>query len=1352
MTRKINTWLNKAVKSFETKHYELAESLCRKIFELEPNSTAALGLFGKICFVQKRYDEASGAFSEVLQTIPGEHETLIHLIQCYKELGDYNAMIKAANCLAKLDHEPENLVIAYSAFLATCSWEKASELQARVLDVLENGDVPQEYVSGTLLNLNTLACVDPRRIFNIHKYWGEKNIEACKATRLSLTPTPPPKQRIKIGYLSADFNQHPVGHLIKPILEHHDRSRFDVYCYAHLHKDDIMTGQFRNNIEHFVDITAMSHAEAAMRINQDGIHILVDLGGHTAFSQLPLLGFKPAPVQISYLGYPNTTGLTTVDFRITDRHADVKDGTIYTEELLRMPESFITMYGLPNVPRTEKTPAEDNGYVTFGSFNNIRKLNSEVIKLWSSILRQTQESRILIKSSGCESPVIRQNILDEFAKNDIDSKRIEFGKYTHSYEEHADQYNRVDIALDTFPYHGTHTTCEALWMGVPVITLEGRMHVQRVSSAILKNIGYDVTIATCEDEYVAKAVDLASRPENLSIVRKCLHTLFRHSIVCQPQKVTRQLEDQYVHAWEIKMGEQPSINLRSEHVEVQNTVEEPSSDTRITLATLISQVSGMKETTIAEVGARIINEPGSGEPPEIFHKLQHAKVIAFEPDSEACEKVNGLTDSFAANIHAYPYALGLKNGQQTLYVTQDGMCSSLYKPNETMMRRFEALEVAYLKEEIPIDVVSLDDFIQTEKINDIDFIKIDVQGAELDVFKGGEHALQGIIGICTEVEWAELYEGQPLFADVDLYLREHGLQMHHFIGGETRPLNGPSLPGIQQHLWSDAVYFPSFERIETLSTNKLIKLAVMATLYDAYDLAMHALKRYDTLTGSKLSTMVSNHFHPAQETQTSTGSHEMPTHTTSPSLSLPIEGGVQIVVPNDLNLMTPYILTEQQDWFEDEIKFIRKLIKPDMKVLDIGANYGCYAMTMANLIGDKGHLWAFEPASSTVSFLTKSISTNGFGNVTLIKAALSNHKGTAELSLVANSELNSIASGAGNGSTESVPLMRLDDCIDSYQWKNIEFVKMDAEGEEIHILEGGSTFFSSFSPLVMFELKHGDQINEGLIQKFMDYGYRTYALVPGLQTLAPFNHEDRMDPYQLNLFCCKDDRASELEQTGLLIRTMQGDNANIPEGEHWREMMQFFPYAKELIPLWDARMNEGEPLPGWPAYREALNAYALSRQPGPVAKRHAYLKSAFVDLVSLLDEHVNLPRLLTLARVATELGQRSAAVQILNEISKHFEQEPNFIPGEPFLAVSTMAEYANPQGRLGDWCLTQVLAQRERLQAFSSYFTGDTSLPSLNLFLQLGFEDTEMHRRCQLIKMRQEQTSAQQKIREVANA
>jgi len=1052
MAQKTNRWIGKARRHVTLGQLDLAEGLCRKILKKKPDHPDALLELGKVLYFQKKFEDGGKQFQRVLEQHPNDCEARLLLYSCYKDGKNFDAMMDLVREFSGPASIPDEKLAAYLAYLEICDWPRASALQEEVLELARNDKISHFRLPNFLLTLNSVPGISPSLMHELHQMWGNNALAAVKGSPPFKPLSFKRHERLRIGYLSPDFNLHPVGKFIEAIIASHDRNRFEIYCYAYLLKSDARTDQIRRLSDHFIDITQLSFIDLARHIHADGIDILVDLGGHTALSRLQAMLFRPAPVQITYLGYPNTTGIPTVDFRITDRYAECDEGTRHVETPLYMPQSFLCLGGLPEMKRVDTTPAVDNGYITFGSLNNIRKINPDVIRVWSGILKRVDRARLIIKSPGCENDIIRSNILAEFRRHHIDEDRIQFATFSASYEEHARIYNRIDIALDSFPYNGTTTTCETLWMGVPVITLVGKHHAQRTSFSILKNIGFDATIACSEEEYIDRAVDLASRPEGLSVLRKCIPTLIKHSILCQPKEFTRQLEVLYMDA------------CRRKGVDI------------------------------------------------------------FEV--ECAETALTMTDGVAVVVP-----------------------DTLEKPTPQ-------------------------------------------------------------------------------------------------ISGERENGNCDSLIG------------------------------------------------------------------------------ELP-------------GGISIALPNDLNLMTPYVLQEQHDWFEDEIEFVRHLVQPDMYVIDIGANYGCYTLTMAKLIGKGGKLWAFEPASATAGFLKKSLKLNAIHNVRLLQSALSDHAGEAQLALESNAELNALVEDGTQGKhTETVQLQRLDDCMDKFGWNRIDFIKIDAEGEENHILDGGQRFLECCSPLIMFELKDGQHINEGLIQHFIDFGYSPYSLVPGLSLLAPFDIEQTLDPFQLNLFCCKNDRAKLLEQAGRLTRDIEDGDLEIPEGEHWRTHLKELPYAQSLFPIWNAHLENGKPLPGWPAYRKALNTYALSRQACSAKQRLHYLQSAFFGLVSLLEEHITLPRIFSLARITTELGQRGAALKILNDIINHFVKEPQFTPDEPFLAVSTYAEKIDPSGHLNNWCFAQVLAQRERLQAFSSYFTGQTSLPALKLIRQLGFEDDDMRRRYILIQKR----------------
>jgi FkbM family methyltransferase len=467
-----------------------------------------------------------------------------------------------------------------------------------------------------------------------------------------------------------------------------------------------------------------------------------------------------------------------------------------------------------------------------------------------------------------------------------------------------------------------------------------------------------------------------------------------------------------------------------------------------------------------------------------------------------------------------------------------------------------------------------------------------------------------------------------------------------------------------------------------------------------------------------------------------------------PNVTLKLVDGGHIVVPDSLNLMTPYILREQEDWFEDEIKFLRRLIRPRQKIIDIGANYGVYTLTMARLVGPGGHVWAFEPASSTANLLASSIAANNFTNVVLVRSALSNVPGAAQLAVNENSELNELVRGEHfTGAAETVPCVTLDGSMDGYGWQEIDFMKIDAEGEEANILHGGAKFLATESPLIQYEIKAGNDLHMDLVRHFLQLGYRSYRLVPGLDLLVPFD-EKEPDGYLLNLFCCKPDKAARLAAEGFLF---EAENAAPPSQQPgvrrvsnkcgfddmhaWQTTLASLPYGKLLSESWAQQMTGNQSK----EVEEPLFYYALSRDTSlSKAERFAALETSYLQFKRLCETRPVYLRLSSLARVASDYGARSVAVNALAQLCSSIFQQQQLSPAEPFLAPGERFDSVSPPNRqsVANWVLAAALEELERNQAYSSYYTGKSSLRRLELIRELGFGSDEMKRRLLLIEQR----------------
>jgi FkbM family methyltransferase len=461
--------------------------------------------------------------------------------------------------------------------------------------------------------------------------------------------------------------------------------------------------------------------------------------------------------------------------------------------------------------------------------------------------------------------------------------------------------------------------------------------------------------------------------------------------------------------------------------------------------------------------------------------------------------------------------------------------------------------------------------------------------------------------------------------------------------------------------------------------------------------------------------------------------------------TLEIPCGVRVVVPNSLNLITPYVLYEQGDWFEDEIRFLRHALLPGQNVIDVGANYGVYALSIAARVGQAGRVWAFEPTSSTASLLARSIAANGFQHVELVTCAVSSECGQAQLALNDNSELNALTRGnAAGGSVETVNVVTLDDCMRQYAWNNIAFLKIDAEGEEANIIAGARKFLATNSPLVMFEIKAGVDLHMELVDKFADCGYRSYRLVAGLQLLVPFEANAAPDGYLLNVFCCKDDTADSLTKRGLLLsaKSLNAFDASLrlqqflrdrSSSYQWQQKLAALPYGAALARLWEVAPKSAE----MSAAGAALACFAISRDETlePLLRYRA-LETSQRALQELCEHHPQFLRLASLARVSRDYGARSVAVTALGRLVDMIAKVKQVPVEEPFLCPSSRLETIPPRDDVGKWALASILEELELLSFFSSFYNVNAASPRLEVIASLGYADAEMNRRLQLLKLR----------------
>jgi predicted O-linked N-acetylglucosamine transferase (SPINDLY family) len=331
---------------------------------------------------------------------------------------------------------------------------------------------------------------------------------------------------------------------MEPIFRGYDRERFEFVAYGDQRKSDEFSARFAKQVDLWRETSSYDDRALAKLIHEDRVDILFELAGHTAYNRLGVFALKPAPLQVSYLGYPGSTGLPTMDFRITDAFADPRGTTdhLHVEKLIRVPECAWCFEPDAAAPEVSPLPALKNGFVTFGCFNNMAKLNPALFETWAEILLRVPGSHLHLKARTLTDDGVRKELMAYFTDRGIEENRLDFFGHTRKIIEHLSHYHSVDIALDSFPYHGTTTTCEAMWMGCPVVTRAGKTHVSRVGVSLLSAVGLQEFITDTREDYIEKAVALAGQKERLEELRTGMRERLRESVLMDEKRFVQGFE------------------------------------------------------------------------------------------------------------------------------------------------------------------------------------------------------------------------------------------------------------------------------------------------------------------------------------------------------------------------------------------------------------------------------------------------------------------------------------------------------------------------------------------------------------------------------------------------------------------------------------------------------------------------------------------------------------------------------------------------------------------------------------------------------------------------------------------
>jgi protein O-GlcNAc transferase len=525
-----------------------AEACYRRALEIDTEFAPAHGNLGALLVERHRCAEALAYCRRAIELRPQVAEAYMNLANAQQELGKPDEAIET--CRRGIEKSPHvsqlycNLGFSYREIGALDQALAAFRESVRLAPT-----DPQPH-SNLLYTLNFVSGMAPQAVFAEHQRWAERHADP-------LTRTAPPHanprttdRRLRVGYVSAHFRGHAVNFFVEPILASHDHGAFEVFCYSNVTPADCdtTTARLRGFADHWLDIGLSDDAAAARRVRDDQIDILVDLSGHIAGNRLGVFARRPAPVQVSYIGYQNTTGMKAIDYRLTDNWSDPpqESDACYSEQLIRLPGSFFC-YLPAESPPVAPLPALANGYVTFASLNHFAKVTPQVLEAWSQVLASVLRSRLILIAPA--SHALRARVVETFQRRGVDAARIEFIE-RQPHAAYLETVSRADVALDPFPFNGHTTTCDCLWMGVPVVSLAGRTYASRFGSSGLVTLGHEEWIADSVERYVDVAVRVANDPDKLSRWRATLRARMTASRLLDFAGFTRNLEDAYRRMWQ----------------------------------------------------------------------------------------------------------------------------------------------------------------------------------------------------------------------------------------------------------------------------------------------------------------------------------------------------------------------------------------------------------------------------------------------------------------------------------------------------------------------------------------------------------------------------------------------------------------------------------------------------------------------------------------------------------------------------------------------------------------------------------------------------------------------------------
>ena len=524
-----------------------AEAALRRVLDLVPDAAGALLNLGLLLDMQDKPDEAIDCCRRCLELKPRSAQAHLNLGSLLDKQVRFD---EAADCYRlAIEHQPELAAAHFKLGLVQLRLGMGDDAVASLRKARQYDRGSATIHSSLLHAIQYQPDVTCSELLQEHRQFDEQHARALRASWRPHGNTRIPNRKLRVGFVSADLRFHPVGHFLARVLENFDPQQIETICYSEPPRGDAVTDRLKSAANQWRDVRGLTDEDLADRIRADSVDILFDLAGHTGDNRLLAFARKPAPIQMTWMGYVGTTGLQAIDYLLADRH-EVPAGAErwITERVLRLPDGYLCYEPPAHAPDVSPLPARAHGYVTFGSYNSLAKITPQVVETWARILERVAGSRLALKYLGLEAASARRRLTELFAARGIASDRLDL-LAASPHGELLRQYQQTDLALDPFPYSGGLTTCEALWMGVPVVTSPGETFAGRHALSHLSNVGLTDTIARDLDDYVELAVGLASDLPRLAALRATLRARMAASPLCDGPRFARHLTSELREAW-----------------------------------------------------------------------------------------------------------------------------------------------------------------------------------------------------------------------------------------------------------------------------------------------------------------------------------------------------------------------------------------------------------------------------------------------------------------------------------------------------------------------------------------------------------------------------------------------------------------------------------------------------------------------------------------------------------------------------------------------------------------------------------------------------------------------------------